>query len=78
VDLDWACFCTLKMARTVLPDLDNRKLDTLAEHYGLSFAARHRSIGDAEVTLGVLQSLIAEAGVSKWGDLQGYTVTSAP
>ena len=47
-DINWPCFCTLKMARDLLSDLPKKNLDTLAEHYNLSFEARHRSIGDAE------------------------------
>lgn len=59
IDLDWACFCTLKMAREVLADLDNKKLDTLAVHYGLTFESRHRSIGDVKVTCGVLKHMLS-------------------
>ncbi len=57
---DFYCpiYCTLKMARQLLPDLERRTLDMLAQHYGLSFASRHRSIGDAEVTAQVFSSML--------------------
>jgi len=76
IDLEWPCFCTLKMARQLLPDLENKKLDTLAAHYGLSFEARHRAIGDIKVTVGVLSGMLkAEAaGLSQWSHFQPYVV----
>ncbi len=52
----------------VLPD---RRLDTLAEHYGLKFRGRHRALGDAEVTAQLLLKfivLLEEQGVE---DLRG-------
>ncbi len=57
---DFHCpiYCTLKMARQLLADLERRTLDALAEHYGLSFSSRHRSIGDAEVTAQVFASML--------------------
>ena len=51
-------YCTLKMARELLPNLERRTLDALAEHYGLSFSSRHRSIGDAEVTAQVFANML--------------------
>jgi DNA polymerase III epsilon subunit family exonuclease len=76
IDIEWPCFCTLKMARELLPDLENKKLGTLAEHYGLTFEARHRSIGDAKVTVGVLAGLLGKEGLplQTWSQLQPFTV----
>ncbi len=74
--LEWSCFCTLKLARQLLPDLESKNLDSLAQHFGLSFAARHRSIGDCEVTGAVLQSLLIGegAGLQQWKDFQAFQV----
>lgn len=74
--IQWPSFCTLKMARTFLPHLESKNLDTLAQHYNLSFEARHRSIGDCKVTSSVLQSLLAAEGSSLnyWQDFEPYTV----
>ena len=74
IDLEWPTFCTLKMARRILEHLENKKLDTIAEHYGLTFESRHRSIGDVKVTIGVLQGMLNEAKHLKtWADLAPYT-----
>lgn len=76
-EVDLPCFCTLKMARTLLPNLENRKLDTLAQHYNLTFGSRHRSMGDVRVTSEVLRNLVTvEAdGIECWKDLEPFNVT---
>ncbi len=75
-DMDLPCFCTLKMARTFLPKLENRKLDTIAQHYDLTFESRHRSAGDVRVTSEVLRNLITidGDGLECWKDLQPFQV----
>lgn len=74
--IEYPCFCTLKMARLLLPDLESKNLDTLAKHYNLSFAARHRSIGDCEVTGSVLSALLAKEGLhlQQWKDFEAVQV----
>lgn len=74
--IEYPCFCTLKMARLLLPDLESKNLDTLAKHYELTFAARHRSIGDCEVTGGVLSALLAKEGLHMqlWKDFEAVQV----
>lgn len=76
IDLEWPTFCTLKMARELLPDLENKKLDTLAKHFNLTFEARHRAIGDIKVTAGVLKELLAldPAKYKQWSAMQPFTV----
>lgn len=58
---DFHCpvYCTLKMARKLLPNLERHTLDALARHFKLSFSARHRSIGDAEVTAQVFKRMLS-------------------
>ena len=75
-EINWPSFCTLKMARELLPDLPKKNLDTLAEHYNLSFEARHRSIGDAKVTVAVLNQMLEDEGqhLQKWVDFKPYSV----
>jgi DNA polymerase III epsilon subunit family exonuclease len=77
IDLEWPCFCTLKMAREFLADLENKKLDTLAAHYGLTFEARHRAIGDIKVTAAVLAAMLDNEASSlvSWSQMQPYTVS---
>ena len=76
-DLEWPCFCTLKMARELIHEIENRKLDTLASHYGLTFGSRHRSMGDVRVTSEILKKFLTEESddLDTWADLQPfYTV----
>jgi DNA polymerase III epsilon subunit family exonuclease len=55
---NYHCICTLKMARELLPQLERKNLDTLANHFGFQFESRHRSIGDILVTADVLWRLL--------------------
>ena len=64
--------CTLKLARRMLPDLRSWKLDSIAAHFGFRFRARHRAMGDAEVTARILTELLIRAealGVRSLGAL---------
>lgn len=61
-ELDYPCFCSLKLARELVPNLESKNLDTLAEFFGLGFEARHRSIGDVKVTSEVARSLLESEG----------------
>ena len=74
ISLTWPAFCTLKLARKVLPELESRTLDALAQHYGLSFESRHRSIGDVKVTVAVLNELLEEVDLQRWEDFLPYAV----
>lgn len=74
IDIEWPCFCTLKMAQKLLPDLERRNLDTLAERYGLTFEARHRAIGDIKVLTGVLSAMLDNEArhLTTWGSLKDF------
>lgn len=76
IDLEWPVFCTLKMAREYLNQLERKSLDSLAQHYGLQFEARHRSIGDVKVTSTVLKELLHNEGchLQTWSDLSPFQV----
>lgn len=43
-------FCTLRLARQLLPTLRKRSLDSLAGHLGVLLVDRHRAFGDARTT----------------------------
>ncbi len=77
IDLEWPTFCTLKLARELLPDLERKTLDALAAHYDLTFESRHRSIGDVKVTVAVLKEILAGEGnyIETWKDLNPFTVS---
>ncbi|HEX6966114.1 MAG TPA: exonuclease domain-containing protein [Gemmatimonadaceae bacterium] len=65
--------CTVRLARRVLPHLPSRRLDALAQYYGITIPARHRAGGDAIATANVLLRLLAEARERDchcWSDLE--------
>ena len=53
--------CTVRLARRVLPQLRSRRLDSVANYYGVEILARHRAAGDAVATAHVLLRLLDEA-----------------
>jgi len=76
MDLDLPCFCSVKLTRALLPQLESRTLDALAAHYGLKFEARHRSVGDVKVTVAVVKNVFESEGqeIKRWQDLAPYRV----
>lgn len=76
IDIEWSAFCSLKLARKFLPELESRSLDALAEHYGLTFESRHRSIGDVKVTVSVLEHILNNeaSSLQTWADLKDVSV----
>lgn len=73
IDLDWPCYCTIKLSKMILPELQSRNLDALANHFGFTFEARHRSIGDVKVTAEVMKAMLNNErahGLQNWIDLQ--------
>lgn len=76
IDIEWPVFCTLKMAREYLAQLERKTLDSLAQYYGFDFEARHRSIGDVKVTGSVLKELLDDEGshLRTWADLGPFQV----
>jgi DNA polymerase-3 subunit epsilon len=60
--------CTLRMARRLLPSMRRRRLDLLAEHFGLSTAGRHRGLGDARMAaelLSIFLEIAAQTGLNR-------------
>ncbi len=60
--------CTLRLSRRLLPSLKRRRLDALAEHFGLSTDGRHRGWGDARMTaelLSIFLEMAAKMGVGR-------------
>ena len=47
-------FCTVKVARILLPDLPGRKLQDLIKHFSISVENRHRALDDAIATAKIL------------------------
>jgi DNA polymerase III epsilon subunit family exonuclease len=63
--------CTVKLGRRLLPQLPDRRLDTLAEYFGFQFTERHRALGDAEVTARLLVRFIGLLEEKEVEDLRG-------
>ncbi len=60
--------CTLRMARKLLPSVRRRRLDLLADHFGLSTAGRHRGLGDARMAaelLSIFLEIATQMGVNR-------------
>ena len=60
--------CTLKLSRRFAPSLRRRRLDALAEHFGLSTEGRHRGLGDARMAaelLSIFLDLAAQSGITR-------------
>lgn len=55
--------CTVELARRVTPSLENRNLDSLADHFGIEIKERHRAAGDARATAHVLLRLLDELDI---------------
>ena len=55
-------FCTLRLARRLLPNLRRRSLDSLAGHLGIPVVDRHRALGDAIMTAEVLLHILELLG----------------
>lgn len=48
---------TVTMARRLLPHLPNRKLATVAQHFGISTAGHHRAMADALMVAGIFAKM---------------------
>lgn len=51
--------CTVLLSRGLIPELQNHRLHTLAEHFAISIINRHRAAGDARATAEVFLHLLA-------------------
>jgi len=60
--------CTLRATRRFVPSLKRRRLDLVAEHFGLSTAGRHRGLGDARMAaeiLSIFLDIAAKMGIAR-------------
>jgi DNA polymerase-3 subunit epsilon len=60
--------CTVRMARHLLPSVKRRRLDLLADHFGLSTMGRHRALGDARMTaelLAIFLEMVEKMGIDR-------------
>ena len=52
--------CTVKLSRRAMPDLSNHRLDTIASHFSIPIASRHRAGSDALATAEIFILLLTE------------------
>jgi DNA polymerase-3 subunit epsilon len=60
--------CTIRLARRFLPSVKRRRLDAMAEHFGLSTEGRHRGLGDARMAaelLSILLEIARQSGINR-------------
>ena len=58
MDYDYTSVDTVAIARKILPDINNVKLDTLAKHFHLGKFNHHRAVDDAEMLTNIFLNLI--------------------
>lgn len=52
--------CTVKLSRRLLPQVENHKLNTVAQHYSIDLVNHHRASDDARATAEIFLNLIEE------------------
>ena len=52
--------CTVRLSRRAMPDLSNHRLETIASHFSIPIASRHRAGSDALATAEIFILLITE------------------
>ncbi|MCL1925136.1 MAG: exonuclease domain-containing protein, partial [Defluviitaleaceae bacterium] len=68
---------TVELSRLLLPNIKNHKLNTVAEHFGVSLENHHRAVDDAKATAEILLccfDLLKEKGIN---DLTGLNALAA-
>lgn len=73
--LDGRRFCTLRVARRLLPHLRSRSLGSLAEHFGIPMEVHHRALDDAIATARLLLRFLDDLegeGVADWASLENF------
>lgn len=52
--------CTVKISRKLLPNIENHRLNTVANYYSISLVNHHRATDDARATAHIFVNLLAE------------------
>ncbi len=52
--------CTVRLSRRLLPDVENHRLNTLANHYSVALVNHHRASDDAHATAHIFLNLLEE------------------
>jgi DNA polymerase III epsilon subunit family exonuclease len=52
--------CTVKLSRRIMPELNNHRLDTIADHFSIPIISRHRAGSDALATAEIFLLLLSK------------------
>lgn len=67
--------CTVKVAKSILPYLENYKLHTVAHYFKIKTENRHRALGDAEITYSIwckLLELLKKKNINTKKELEAF------
>jgi len=67
------CLCTVQLSRKLLPNIENHKLKTVADHYSIALVNHHRASDDAKATAEIfvnLLDMLQLAGVHDIGSIK--------
>jgi DNA polymerase-3 subunit epsilon len=78
LELQGPRLCTVRLARRLLPPMESRALDHVADHFGVAISARHRAAGDAIATAKILLRFLALAHQGGARTLADLTTHHAP
>ena len=65
------CLCTVQLSRRLLPDIQNHKLKTVAEHYSIDLVNHHRASADAFATAHIFVNLLTKVRDEGITDVSG-------
>ena len=78
LELQGPRLCTVRLARRLLPPMESRALDHVADHFGVAITARHRAAGDAVATAQILLRFLELAQQGGARTLADMTAHCAP
>lgn len=63
------CLCTVQLSRRLLPEIENHKLKTVADHYAIDLRNHHRAGADAYATAHIFVNLLDKLASDGMTDL---------
>jgi DNA polymerase-3 subunit alpha (Gram-positive type) len=70
------CLCTVQLSRKLLPQIENHKLKTLAEHYSVALINHHRASDDARATAEIfinLLEILSSSGLQDIASIKSFS-----
>ncbi|HCC07806.1 MAG TPA: hypothetical protein DEP72_06590 [Clostridiales bacterium] len=74
INIDNTVLDTVSLARAILPNLKNHKLNTLVEHLGIKLENHHRAVDDANATAAMFikfTEILKDKKINKLDDING-------